>query len=226
MKKHTRTRRRKRKLSNHAAHLHHFDSAEQQREAASLGMWVFIAQEIMFFGGLFLAYVIYRNWYHDAFAAASHHLDLRFGAFNTAVLISSSLTMALAVHAAQLGKQKALVGFLIGTIILGSIFLGVKVVEYHDKFVHHLVPGASFHFEGAVEHQVEIFYSLYFIMTGLHALHMVVGVGILAALVFFATRGRYTPDYYSPVELSGLYWHFVDIVWIFLFPFLYLISRH
>ena len=212
--------------STHAGHLHHYDSAEQQREAASLGMWVFIAQEIMFFGGLFLAYVIYRNWYHDGFAAASHHLDLRFGAFNTAVLIASSLTMALAVHAAQLGSRKGLIGYLIATIALGLVFLGVKVVEYNDKFVHHLVPGASFQFEAALERPAEIFYSLYFLMTGLHALHMVVGVGILGGLVYFAKKGRYTPEYFSPVELSGLYWHFVDIVWIFLFPFLYLISRH
>ncbi len=210
-----------------AGHLHHFDSAEQQKSAASLGMWLFIAQEIMFFGGLFLAYVVYRSAYPEAFGAASHHLDLRFGAFNTAVLIASSLTMALAVHAAQAGNKKGLIGFLIVTIVLGSIFLGVKVVEYHDKFVHHLIPGPSFRLEeGALEPHAEIFYSLYFMMTGLHALHMVIGVGILLGLVYFAWKGRYTPDYYSPVELTGLYWHFVDIVWIFLFPFLYLINRH
>jgi len=211
-----------------AAHLHHFDSAEQQHEAASLGMWVFIAQEIMFFGGLFLAYTVYRAMYHDAFAAASHHLDLRYGAFNTAVLITSSLTMALAVHAAQLGNRKGTIGFLIGTIFLGSVFLGVKVIEYHDKFVHHLVPGLNFHFEGAgaLEHQAQVFYSLYFLMTGLHALHMIVGIGILFGLVYFAWKGRYSAQYFSPVELTGLYWHFVDIIWIFLFPFLYLVSRH
>jgi cytochrome c oxidase subunit 3 len=213
--------------SGHAGHLHHFDSAEQQRESASLGMWLFIAQEVMFFGGLFLAYVVYRNMYHDGFAAASHHLDLRFGALNTAVLIASSLTMALAVHAAQLGSRKALIGFLIATILLGSVFLGVKTVEYRDKFVHHLVPGATFKFEDpALERPAEIFYSLYFIMTGLHALHMIVGIGVLLGLLYFARKGRYTPEYFSPVEMSGLYWHFVDIVWIFLFPFLYLISRH
>jgi len=212
--------------ASQATHLHHFDSAEQQKEAASLGMWVFIAQEIMFFGGLFLAYTVYRNLYHEAFAAASHHLDLRYGAFNTAVLIASSLTMALAVHAAQLGNKKGTIGFLIATILLGSVFLGVKVIEYHDKFAHHLVPGANFQFEGAVKHQAEVFYSLYFLMTGLHALHMIVGVGLLGGLIYFASRGRYTPQYYSPVELTGLYWHFVDIIWIFLFPFLYLVSRH
>lgn len=213
--------------SAHAEHLHHFDSAEQQRESASLGMWLFIAQEVMFFGGLFMAYVVYRSFYYEAFAAASHHLDLRYGAFNTAVLITSSLTMALAVHAAQLGSKKGLIGFLIATIALGSVFLGVKVIEYHDKFVHHLVPGASFQFENAaLERPAEIFYSLYFIMTGLHALHMIVGIGILLGLIYFAKKGRYTPGYFTPVEMSGLYWHFVDIIWIFLFPFLYLISRH
>jgi cytochrome c oxidase subunit III len=213
--------------STHATHLHQFDSADQQKAAASLGMWLFIAQEIMFFGGLFLAYAIYRSQYPEAFGAASHHLDLTFGAVNTAVLIASSLTMALSVHAAQLGNKKGLIGFLIATIVLGSVFLGIKVVEYHDKFVHHLVPGASFEFEEvALERQAEIFYSLYFMMTGLHALHMIIGVGILLVLVYFAWKGRYTPDYFSPVELTGLYWHFVDIVWIFLFPFLYLINRH
>ena len=211
-----------------AAHLEHFDSAEQQHSAVTLGMWAFIAQEIMFFGGLFLAYTVYRNMYHDAFAAASHHLDLTYGAFNTAVLITSSLTMALAVHAAQLGSKKGTIGFLLGTIFLGVVFLGVKVIEYHDKFVHHLVPGANFQFEGAklLEHQTEVFYSLYFLMTGLHALHMIIGIGILLGLVYFAWKGRYSSQYYSPVELTGLYWHFVDIIWIFLFPFLYLVSRH
>ena len=212
--------------SSHAAHLHHFDSIEQQRESASLGMWVFIAQEIMFFGGLFLAYVIYRNQFPAAFGAASHHLDLTYGAFNTVVLIASSLTMALAVHAAQLGSKKGTIGFLVATIVLGLVFLGVKVIEYRDKFVHHLVPGPSFQFEEALKQPAEMFYSLYFLMTGLHALHMVVGIGILFGLLYFAKKGRYTPEYFSPVELTGLYWHFVDIIWIFLFPFLYLINRH
>jgi cytochrome c oxidase subunit 3 len=209
-----------------AAHLHHFDSAEQQREAASLGMWAFIAQEVMFFGGLFLAYTVYRTMYHDAFAIASRHLDIRYGGINTAVLITSSLTMALAVHAAQLGSKKGTIGYLFGTIFLGFVFLGIKVVEYHDKFVHHLVPGVNFQFEGPLEHQAEVFYSLYFLMTGLHALHMIVGIGILFGLIYFTWKGRYSAQYFSPVELTGLYWHFVDIIWMFLFPFLYLVSRH
>jgi cytochrome c oxidase subunit 3 len=215
------------KLSDtHAAFAHQFDDAGQQKEAASLGMWVFLVTEIMFFGGLFLAYLVYRNLFHEGFAEASHHLSITLGAVNTAVLICSSLTMAMAVRGAQIGNRKALISFLILTMLLGCVFLGIKVVEYHDKFVHHLVPGAAFRFEGQQARHAELFYSLYFAMTGLHALHMVIGVGVLSGLLFFAARGRYSPEYYSPVELSGLYWHFVDIIWIFLFPLLYLISRH
>ena len=203
-------------------HAHQFDSAEHQHGASQLGMWVFIAQEILFFGGLFLTYTVYRHAYPQAFMQASHHLDVALGCFNTAVLIGSSLTMALAVHGAQLGRRWTQVIFLILTIVLGSIFLGVKAVEYGHKFHEHLVPGPSFVFDGDSSH-AQIFFSLYFVMTGLHALHMVIGIAILAVLVWQAWRGAYTPAYYSPVELTGLYWHFVDIVWIFLFPLLYLV---
>jgi cytochrome c oxidase subunit 3 len=209
----------------HPAFAHHFDTMAQQREASSLGMWVFLATEIMFFGGLILAYLVYRVAYFEAFAAGSHHLSIPWGAANTAVLLGSSLTMALAVHAAQVGRRKATVVFLLLTIVLGSVFLGVKVIEYADKFSHHLVPGFNFQFaaEGVDPRHAEIYFSLYFAMTGMHAVHMILGVGLLATLVWYAWRGRYTPDYYSPVENVGLYWHFVDIVWIFLFPLLYLI---
>jgi cytochrome c oxidase subunit III len=210
----------------HPALAHHFEDLEQQKEAASLGMWVFIAQEVMFFGGLFLMYVVYRNLYPAAFAAGSHHLNVPLGAFNTAVLIGSSLTMAMGVHAAALGKRRQIVAWLLLTIVLGSVFLGVKVIEYKDKFDHHLVPGPSFHFEGPLAPQAQIFYSMYFAMTGLHALHMVVGIPILALMAFWAHRGRFSPEYFTPVEITGLYWHFVDIVWIFLFPLLYLIRVH
>lgn len=208
--------------------MHHFENLEQQREATSLGMWVFLVQEVMFFGGLFLAYVVYRNTYIAAFTEASHHLNYILGGANTAVLICSSFTMAMAVRAAQLGKKRALVTFLILTVLLGLAFLGVKAFEYHEKFVDHLVPGSSFEWKAnpSLKGQVEIFYSLYFIMTGMHALHMVIGVGIMSYLIVRSMQGMYTPKYYSPVELSGLYWHFVDIVWIFLFPFLYLIGHH
>jgi cytochrome c oxidase subunit 3 len=208
------------------SHAHQFDDVEQQREAASLGMWIFLVTEIMFFGGLFMAYLLYRWSYPDVFAHASHHLDVRLGGFNTAVLIGSSLTMALAVHAAQLGRRKAIVGFLIVTILLGGTFLGVKAVEYGHKFHEHLFPGAGFRYEGADPMRAQMFFFIYFCMTGLHALHMIVGIGILTVIAVMAWRGRFTPEYYNPVETSGLYWHFVDIVWIFLFPLLYLIGRH
>ena len=156
-------------------------------------MWLFIAQEVMFFGGLFLAYTVYRNLYPAAFAEASHHLDWKLGGINTAVLILSSLTMALAVRAAALGHRKQIVLFLILTVVLGSVFLGVKVVEYGDKFEHHLVPGAHFQFPGPNARPAQIFYSLYFAMTGLHALHMIIGIPILLILAWLAHRGRYGP---------------------------------
>ena len=212
--------------SHPAALLHHFDTAGQQKEASTLGMWVFLVTEVMFFGGLFTAYVVYRAFYPSAFVAASNTLDITLGAINTTVLICSSLTMALAVHSAHTGKRGLLVTFLILTMVLGGVFLGIKAVEYKDKFVHHHVPGASFHFEGPDARNAELFFSLYFGMTGLHALHMIIGLGLLAIILFRARKGWYTPDYYTPVEIFGLYWHFVDIVWIFLFPLLYLLGGH
>jgi len=199
---------------------------EQQRDASSLGMWVFLVTEILFFGGLFLAYTVYRSRYPLAFAEASRHLDITLGTFNTAVLIISSLTMALAVYSAALGRRKAIILFLLATMALGGTFLGVKAVEYTHKFHDHLVPGAGFRLPGPDAGPAEIFFSLYFTMTGLHAAHMVIGIGLLTVLVLQARKGRYGPGYYTPVEVSGLYWHFVDIVWIFLFPLLYLIGRH
>jgi cytochrome c oxidase subunit 3 len=204
---------------------HQFDDAEQQRETVTLGMWAFLTTEVMMFGGLFAAYGFYRARYSAGFEEASHLLDYFLGALNTGVLICSSLTMALAVQAAQEGKRKGTVLFLILTMILGLAFLGVKVVEYSDKFEHHLVPGAHFSVESEQPHLIQLFYSFYFAMTGLHALHMVVGIAILAILVVMTLRGRFSSEYNSPVEMTGLYWHFVDIVWIFLFPFLYLIGR-
>ena len=204
---------------------HHFDNLEQQTDATTLGMWVFLVTEVLFFGGLFLVYTVYRSWYPDAFIAASHDLDVTLGTINTAVLITSSLTMALAVHAAQVGRRKALMLFLVATMILGGIFLGIKSVEYYHKFVEHLVPGPAFQFEKEHLRHAQLFFSLYFLMTGLHALHMIIGFGIMAFMLWWAWRGTITKDYYSPIEISGLYWHFVDIVWIFLFPLLYLIGK-
>lgn len=213
--------------SSHLAH--HFVDAEQQREADTLGMWVFLATEIMFFGGLFAAYTIYRGLYLPAFEFGSRLLDIRLGTTNTAVLIASSLTMALAVHAAQTGKRKALVVFLIITMVLGATFLGIKMDEYVQKWEHFLVPGLRFAPTEALPAGVtipnlQLFFCFYFFMTLLHALHMIIGLGILTVLVVMAWRGRFSADYYAPIEVSGLYWHFVDIVWIFLFPLLYLIG--
>jgi len=215
---------------NHGGHsaalLHHFDSPEQQKTASTLGMWLFLVTEIMFFGGMFTCYIVYRTFYPTAFAAASHELDITMGAINTAVLICSSLTMVLAVSAAQMGQRKSTVAFLILTIALGAVFLGIKAVEYHEKFVHHHVPGPSFHFDGPDPANAQLFFSIYFAMTGVHALHMVIGIVLLAILAVRAQRGIFTTEYYTPIDMTGLYWHFVDIVWIFLFPLLYLLGGH
>lgn len=252
--------------SDHSAHhhpalAHHFQDLDQQKDATWLAMWVFLATEIMFFGGLFLAYVIYRSSYPDAFAIASNALNANMGLGNTFVLIISSFTMAMSVYSAQMAQTGRLVVFLILTLILGCTFLGVKYFEYKDKFESHLVPGRHFDFahhhdpktgyllpgahgesankpaESSASHEggihsekarreIQIFFSLYFAMTGLHAFHMIIGAGLLIWLVVLALKGRFSKEYNSPVELVGLYWHFVDIVWIFLFPLLYLIGRH
>jgi cytochrome c oxidase subunit 3 len=199
----------------------------EQLEASTLGMWVFLVTEILFFGGLFTAYLVYRWANPTAFQEASAHLNKFWGAVNTIVLIVSSLTMAMAVKAAQTSASpKTQVRWLLATMVLGSAFLGVKVVEYTDKFTHHLVPGPDFQWTGTYPNGAEIFYSLYFCMTGLHALHMIIGLGIMTVISVMAWRGQFDADYYTPVEVSGLYWHFVDIVWIFLFPLLYLIGAH
>jgi cytochrome c oxidase subunit 3 len=199
---------------------------EQQAEAATFGMWIFLVTEVLFFGGMFLTYTVYRYLYHDAFVAASHELDVTLGTINTGVLIGSSLTMALAVHSAQTGSKRLIQLFLILTILLGCVFLGIKTTEYVHKFAEHHVPGPSFQFDPKYGRQAQVFFSLYFLMTGLHALHMVIGIGVILVMCWLASRGRFSPDYYTPIEVTGLYWHFVDIVWIFLFPLLYLIGRH
>jgi cytochrome c oxidase subunit 3 len=198
----------------------------QQRETATLGMWVFLATEVLFFGGLFAAYLVYRIWYPSTFGEASRQLHLVFGATNTAVLITSSLTMALAVRASATGRRSTLVLFLVLTMVLGAAFLGIKSIEYYHKYTEHLIPGPAFRFEGPDPLHAQIFFSLYFALTGLHALHMIIGLGLLTVILIMALRGHFTIAWHTPVEVSGLYWHFVDIVWIFLFPLLYLIDRH
>jgi cytochrome c oxidase subunit III len=210
---------------HHPALQHQFQTMEQQQETATLGMWIFLVTEIMFFGGLFMAYLLYRVWYPVAWSEGSLELDIVLGGVNTAVLIGSSLTMAMAVRAAQTGYPRATVNWLLGTMALGATFLVIKGFEYAHKFELGHVPGPNFHFEGPHAKQVEIFLSLYFAMTGLHALHMVIGLGLMSVITWMAYKRRFTPEWYAPVEMSGLYWHFVDIVWIFLFPLLYLVDR-
>ena len=204
-----------------------FDTEAQQNDASTLGMWVFLLTEIMFFGGLFMMYTVYRAVYPNVFGLASSTLNEIIGAANTAVLLCSSFTMVLAVRGAQLGKRRTVMLFLVLTIILGLVFLGIKGFEWNQKFQEHHVPGPGFHLEGtALQGQAQLFFSLYFAMTGLHALHMVIGCGLMLYLLWKTYQGTYSPDYYTPIDMGGLYWHFVDIIWIFLFPLLYLIDRH
>lgn len=236
---------------------HHFADVEQQRNAASLGMWWFLGTEIMFFGGMFCGYLVYRRIYFPEFAVASRSLSLWIGTFNTTVLICSSLTVVMAVRAAQLGKRMLQVKMLLLTLLFGLAFLGIKGYEWREKYVEHHIPtfadynvirgegslikGDNAKFlgldklqgdpvklrerEAEIQQRTKIFYSLYFALTGMHALHMVVGVGIFTVITIMAWRGKFTPEYHTPLEIAGLYWHFVDIVWIYLFPLLYLIDR-
>jgi cytochrome c oxidase subunit III len=281
---------------------HQFDSMEQQQESVSIGMWAFLVQEIMFFGGLFTVYLLYRWKFPMAFAAGSNHLDAFLGGLNTLVLIVSSLTMALTVYYAQKGNRNMQIILIVLTMIFGSVFLGVKAVEYTGKYHDGLIPFANWNKKthGADEHKgepehkteakagevakeheyksatgvfewhdislaekaqkegfltewekvgyfsdnsnipieqrkvdpdkfrdkVRIFFWIYFIMTGLHGVHMLAGLAMMTWLLWKAFQNSYSAEYYSPVEMAGLYWHFVDIVWIFLFPLLYLLGRH
>jgi len=229
---------------HHPAQVHHFDDMAQQKEASTFGMWVFLVTEIMMFGGVFVAYMIYRLKYYEGFVAGSTSIDVTWGFINTLVLICSSLTMALAVSAAQRGVVRLQKIFIIFTMALGLVFLVIKGIEYHQKWVEHHVPGGTWQTfdpqdihqdlikEGKtpqaateIAHQTEIFFCFYFAMTGLHALHMIIGLILMTWLLLRVSRREFGPDYYTPVELGGLYWHFVDIVWIYLFPLLYLINR-
>ncbi|MGH9718003.1 MAG: cytochrome c oxidase subunit 3 family protein [Candidatus Acidiferrales bacterium] len=214
--------------ANPTGFAHQYEDLEQQHDASRMGMWVFLATEIMFFGGLFAAYVVYRSLHPQAFLIGSHLLEVKYGATNTAVLICSSFTMAMSIHCAQTGKKKgAIIGWLIPTMLLGATFLFLKFrFEWYHDYLVHTMPGFGFRNLpqwGSHAPQVQMFMCFYFFMTGLHALHMIIGIGILAVLCIMAARGKFTSQYYAPLEISGLYWHFVDIIWIFLFPLLYLI---
>ena len=231
----------------HPAHLrHHFNDVEQQADASNFAMWLFLLTEVMFFGGLFTAYLIYRNWYYPAFVVGSHQLNVGWGTANTAVLICSSFTMAMGVWCAETRRRKGLVLCLTLTFILGLAFLGIKGIEYSEKIEKHHVPDFHYSLQSFVDpasdpdiaqyhdkplaldmaRHTELYFSLYFAMTGMHALHMIIGIGILGFMIFRARAGAYTSGHVTFVENFGLYWHFVDIIWIYLFALLYLISRH
>ncbi len=202
-----------------------FDDMEQQREAASLGMWVFLCTEILLFGGLFLSYTAYRTAYPGAFKAGSKEMEYWIGTVNTAVLLISSLTMALAIHQTRAGNRRAQFWLLVATLLLGLTFLGLKGLEYAKDFENHVVPGYNFSTNPPYEHEA-IFFVIYFIMTGLHALHLTIGCGLVVLMILFTVLGRLNKQHYIPLELVGLYWHFVDIVWVFLYPLIYLPGRH
>jgi cytochrome c oxidase subunit 3 len=205
---------------------HHFEDIGQQRIAATHGMWLFLATEVMFFGGLFLAYTVARWAYPKAFLEASHHLYMSLGAINTAVLLTSSFTMVFAVHAAQLENRRSTYYFLLFTALLGCVFLCVKALEYYLDYKEHLVPGINFQPSGITYRESQLFFWIYFTMTGLHALHVIIGIFVISFMAIFSKRD---PDFitrhYSAIENTGLYWHFVDIVWVFLFPLLYLVGH-
>jgi cytochrome c oxidase subunit III len=206
-----------------------FEHIEQQRDAGTFGIWIFLATEILFFGGLFATYIQYRNQFFPAFVTGSHLLERHLGAIMTFVLLGSSFTMALSVHSVRTGRRKLLLLFLGLTILLGLGFLAIKFTEYHQKWEEHLVPGFNWRptaeqLEGSAPQNVELFLCFYFFMTGLHALHMIVGIGLLTVMAGLTWFGKISAHHYNRIEVSGLYWHFVDIIWIYLFPLLYLIT--
>ena len=213
----------------HAAHpdymRHQFDDMDQQNDAASLGMWLFLLTEVMFFGGFFLGYSIYRSEYYDSFVIGSQNLDVFLGGLNTVALITSSVTMAFAVRAAQLGKKNHILIFLVLTLVLGLVFMVNKYIEYSHKLHDGLIPGYNFLWTGMGDGQtIQLFYGFYFCMTGTHGLHVLIGLVLIVWLLIRVWQDKFTTEYYAPIENFGLYWHFVDLVWIFLFPLLYLIG--
>jgi cytochrome c oxidase subunit III len=204
---------------------HQFADMDQQRESATLGMWVFLITEIMFFGGLFTSYLVYRTAHYDAWLIGSEHMAFWIGTINTVILLCSSLFVALAVHAAQVAHNRMCAAYLWIASAMGVAFLVLKGIEYHQHFVEGAVPGALWRLAVPDPQSVQMFFYIYFVMTGLHALHVTIGIFILAIVGWYAYRGRYSPQYHNPVHISGLYWHFVDVVWIFLYPLLYLIAH-
>lgn len=209
--------------STHLAH--HFSSAEQQMESSRFGLWIFLTTEVLLFGGLFVAYTMFRALHPVMFAEAHHHLDKTMGTINTIVLICSSLTMALGVHYVRYNQNRRAILFLSCTLLFATTFMVIKYFEYSAKFEHHLFPAdVNFAMTDISHGNPKIFFSLYFLMTGLHGIHVLIGMGLISWITWRTMRRQFSPAYYTPVELTGLYWHFVDVIWIYLFPLLYLIA--
>lgn len=203
---------------------HHFYDAEHQRDSAKLGMWVFLLTEVLLFGGLFCAYAIYRSWYPEMFYNAHQALDVTMGTINTIVLITSSVTMALAIRSMQFGRRKQTMMFLSATLLFAIVFLIIKYFEYEHKVHLGQLPGKFYTYQGIEGTNPHIFFSVYFMMTGLHGLHVLGGMAAISLMLYRTARNRFSSEYYTPIEVTGLYWHLVDLIWIFLFPLLYLIS--
>jgi cytochrome c oxidase subunit 3 len=203
---------------------HHFVDSDQQFESSKLGMWIFLVTEILFFGGLFAAYIVYRAWYPELYLEASTQLNAFWGTVNTAVLIGSSLTVAMAIRSAQMNQIKGLIINLYITIGLALTFMVIKYFEYAEKLEKGIAPGKYYTYGGLEHEKANIFFSIYYMMTGLHGLHVVIGIGLMIWLVIKAKKKVFHSGYYTPVEITGLYWHLVDVIWIFLFPLLYLID--
>ncbi len=202
---------------------HHFDTAEQEFDSAKLGMWLFLGQELLFFGGVFVVYTVFRNFYPEMFIDANKHLSWKIGSVNTIFLIVSSFTMAIGVRSAQTSKKNVLILCMILTFLFAAGFMVNKYFEYNEKIMHGFLPSKWFSGEGHFE-TMHIFFGLYFFATGLHGLHVLVGMGLIAWIIWRAQKGHFHAQYYTPVELVGLYWHLVDLIWIFLFPLFYLIG--
>ena len=205
---------------------HHFNTLEQEHEAADFGMWIFLMTELMLFGGLFLGYVFYRTLYSAGFAEGSRQLDLSYGGPNTIILIVSSLTMVLAVRSAQLGAPRSLFWYLLATAALGTLFMLIKGAEYYKHFVDGMVPVLNWTYAGPLANQVQLFFFAYFALTGLHSLHLTIGIVVVLIAVVMARRGAFLTERHIPLEMIGLYWHFIDVVWMFLLPLLYLFGFH
>lgn len=203
-----------------------FSSPEQQRQTTSIGMWIFLMTEVMLFGGLFVAYTVYRFSHPQACDIGSSEMEATIGAINTGVLICSSLTMALAVYSSEIGNQKMIMIYLLLTMLIGIIFLALKMTEYYDHWQDHKVPGFWFVQHGAHAPEVQMFFVFYFIMTGLHALHMTIGISVLAVLLFRTSIGSFNAGYHTPIDMGGLYWHFIDVVWVFLYAIFYIPGLH